>query len=99
MPDLTLTPYWHCKSGRYFETTIESSSGNGEYIVSFDADTPPDKQWRCECKGWQFRRRCRHISIAKKELCGWTSKLHEGEVTDGACPRCGGEVESLFWAE
>jgi DNA polymerase/3'-5' exonuclease PolX len=45
-----------------WETTVQSSKG-GAYHVWLGKD----ERWNCECKGFQFRRKCRHLEPAKKE--------------------------------
>jgi len=43
--------------------TWEVPGSNGSYIVSRRGST-----WHCECKGWQFRKQCRHVNAKKQEV-------------------------------
>jgi hypothetical protein len=42
---------------------VPSSSKNGSYIVTQRGDS-----YTCQCKGFSFRRKCRHIDDVKKGL-------------------------------
>ena len=44
------------------EWIVPSKSGSGEYRVWFD-----DGEFRCECKGFKFRRSCWHTKFIEKE--------------------------------
>lgn len=76
-----------------FDTTVRSSKGDGVYQVVFD----PEAGWSCDCKGFQYRAKCRHIDQAKMKVCHWNVervKLGTPEVVAGepACPLCKGDV-------
>ena len=43
--------------------TVEGSKGNSYRVEAFDG------LWRCSCKGYEFRRKCRHIEEVKTS-CG-----------------------------
>lgn len=43
------------------ETWLIDGSGEQKYVV-----TRRITMWSCECKGYQFRRACRHINICKQ---------------------------------
>jgi len=42
---------------------VESNSGPGTYVVSFDG-----QDWKCECKGFAYHRHCSHIQKIQREL-------------------------------
>lgn len=42
---------------------IANSKNNGFYLVSFNRGV-----WNCDCPGFGFRRKCRHIDEAKTKL-------------------------------
>ena len=59
------------------------------------------KQFVCTCKGFQYNKRCKHLSEFLETICDW----HESDSTDeqlieNVCPVCGGKTEkkitSLF---
>ena len=45
--------------------TVPSSKGKGTYKVTYTAGTG---HFNCSCSGWQFRRACKHVTDAKKQL-------------------------------
>ena len=55
IPDATPPP------GKDGQWTISGSSGS-TYSVSLK-----DGQWDCNCTGWGFRRKCRHVEEAKNK--------------------------------
>jgi transcription initiation factor IIE alpha subunit len=102
MADLTIEYYWMCATARHVRYPIEGSKGN-KYMVEYDHQ----RGWTCQCKGFQMRKKCRHIKEAQEKHCGWHQWSHgkdavEVSVDDDhpngfACPNCGGEVESQAW--
>ncbi len=42
--------------------TVTSSKGDKKYKVTFDG-----KFWSCECKGFGFQRRCKHVTTIKEK--------------------------------
>lgn len=42
---------------------VPNSKGNGFYTVAFDK-----AGWSCSCTGFSFRRKCKHIDIAKTKM-------------------------------
>lgn len=50
-------------SSKEWTWKIKNSKGTGHYTVSFDKGG-----WTCDCTGFGFRRKCRHIDEAKIKL-------------------------------
>jgi hypothetical protein len=88
MPDLTIESHYCCKS------VVDGQRNIGDYNQTFGFSPFGKYQyaWDCTCKGFQFRKTCKHVKQAETEQCGWDSFFHTGEVVDGKCPRCQGEV-------
>ena len=40
---------------------VRSSKGDSAYLVRYLPNGTPAY---CECKGWRYRRRCRHLDVA-----------------------------------
>lgn len=93
MPDLTIHTASMCRSCIEEEFDIE-----GHRVVLGPSNGKYQYDWCCDCKGYQFRRTCRHIEAAKKaERCRWNEGMEptaHAEWVDGEarCPVCGGPV-------
>lgn len=84
MPDLTTHSYWACETASAWQATI------GGHLVAWGL-TPGGQcvyGWSCDCKGFKFRRRCRHVDAAAEQRCGWRQFVHGGEPAGDRCPRC-----------
>lgn len=50
----------------------------------------------CGCKGFEFRRKCKHVTESRESVCTWTDLEDGGEVQSFSqqvgcvCPKCGG---------
>jgi hypothetical protein len=53
----------HEVSSKEWSWQIKNSKGTGFYTVTFDKGG-----WSCDCTGYGFRRKCRHIDEAKTKL-------------------------------
>ncbi len=42
--------------------TVEGSKGNSYRVEAYNGS------WRCSCKGYEFRRKCRHIEEVKQNV-------------------------------
>ena len=91
MPDLISQSFLYCPSVENFT----SVKGSKNYLVRHGA-SPYGKhlyEWHCECDGFKYRKKCRHIEEAKKEYCGW-DQFTDGEAAGAQCPRCGEKLLS-----
>lgn len=50
-------------SSKEWTWKVKNSKGTGHYIVTFDKGG-----WSCDCTGYSFRRKCRHIDEAKTKM-------------------------------
>ena len=96
MHDLTTEYYYHCQTAEEFSRVITGSSGS-QYLVVYGKTPhgPYEHDWSCNCKGFQFRGKCKHIEVAKKLHCGWFQFSDGGEPVNGKCPNCGGDIRSM----
>ena len=96
MPDLTIEYHWSCSNALDYRTTI---NGHRVEYTSYNG------KWHCDCKGFQFRHTCKHVTEAIEKKCGW-SEFHSEQTakivqkTDEyphglACPCCGAPVTSI----
>lgn len=102
MPDLTIEYYWLC----------ESALGAGPWHIGTHKveygwqpqgrQYGPQYDYSCDCKGFQFRKQCKHIEEAKKIHCKWHQYMDGGEPLKRGktrkCPRCKGPVTAERWA-
>ena len=100
MPDFTIEYYAHCESYEQFETEV---MGSKKYRVWYGPvqtrEYGVQTDWQCECKGFQFRKTCKHIAAAKESYCGWSEKFDDGHPTDqDKCPKCGSDTRAMGWA-
>ena len=42
------------------------SSTTGDYVVR----RWPDGRWTCDCPGYKFHKRCKHVGVVKQSLAG-----------------------------
>lgn len=109
MPDLTIQDFWMCITNNQFQVEIPKTSsvrdellhatlGKDKYICRYGRtpDGDYDYGWTCECRGFQFRKDCKHIDEAEKQRCGWHQQFDAGEPVDDGnikrCPECGAEA-------
>ena len=85
MPDFNVQNYWHCESARKWKTKI------GDYTVSYGPSKGEFQyDYKCACKGYEFRKTCKHIKEAQKIHCNWNQFVSGEAVEDGnLCPNCG----------
>ena len=62
--------------------------GSKPYNVFFS----PHVGWTCECPGFQYRGKCKHVVEAEQHTCLW-GLCNEGVCFTGTeCPSCGGPL-------
>lgn len=61
------------------------------YTVEFTYSPMGECQYdyRCNCPGWKYHRKCRHVAAVKHQRCAWNWEMSTGEYR-ADCPRCGG---------
>lgn len=89
---LDILTTWICSSRKHLEMTI-----NGHKVVwSYQPHGRVQYDWTCDCKGFQFRKTCKHVVEAQKNRCSWNEALDFVEKpSNGRCPECGSDVESI----
>ena len=95
MPDFTEIVQFHCASVEEYSTEVVGSRGKTYTVrVGYAGPRSPTKfAWSCDCPGFKFRKRCKHIDAAKQNYCGWQENIHgEERVRDeegiARCPKC-----------
>lgn len=89
MPDLNIVHYRACNDLEYYQVIIDGSTA--KYTVYCDHG-----KWHCDCKGFEFRGKCKHVGEAEKKRCSWTEEWSDRPVLNKNgkfyCPVCGGET-------
>ena len=85
MPELSIVYMQMCASNEYAERDIRG------YRQVYD---PHLDGWTCTCKGFTYRKTCKHIKQAEEERCGWHQQYSdevqtEAQENDHICPKCG----------
>lgn len=104
MPDLTVESYWCCATRESWSKKVTGSKGDLYEVVWGPAG--PNAQYgaefSCTCPGFKYRRKCHHVTEAKKDYCGWDQFINGGEPDEAngerSCPKCGGEVHGIRYA-
>ena len=83
-----------CVSNSHWERKV------GQYLVSFGRTFKGnyDYDYSCDCKGFKYRGKCKHVEEAQNLRCGWHEQFVTGEVIDEKCPACGNETEAVTCA-
>ena len=85
MPDLTLESFAICAS----LVPYHKQWSVGGYIQNVNHQY----ELECSCKGYQYRKICKHVTELDQTRCTWNQFIEGGEPVDGRCPGCGGEIE------
>lgn len=90
-----------CKSWSTWTKEVTGKSGE-TYVISHGLTPWANYQYgmECTCKGFQFRKTCKHVKQAESEneCCLWHQQYDGGYLGDGKCPKCGGPVEAVMCA-
>ncbi len=88
MPDLSIVTSAICPDQLHFAVRLNN------YSVSFDVFNRGQYQrnWHCTCKGFQFRKTCKHVEAAKLEQCQYDQQFDQ-PPHDGNCPHCRQKLE------
>lgn len=85
MPDLTLESYAVCQS----LIPYRKQWSVGGYTQNLNRQY----ELECSCRGYQYRKICKHVQELNQTMCTWSQFMHGGEPVNGRCPGCGGEIE------
>ena len=97
MPDFTHEVFYHCVSAENFtmkvnEQTVTYGPSFGRYEYDYS----------CTCKGFKFRKACKHIEKMREEHCNWMQFINGGQPVEKngkkCCPKCGSAVDTKRWA-
>ena len=97
MPAQIETFTW-CIQNEYFSMEIPSGSSDEVYTVSYLSSNPGPyaMNWDCQCKGFKYRKTCKHVVAAAEEKCehGWEAAAGSPshDWVDGRCPECGSKA-------
>ena len=96
MSDLTLESARWCQTNEFYGDVVRG------YVVTYGASNPGPHQcnWHCTCKGFQFRKTCKHIEEAKADRCGYGWEAAAGSPIEMGmtCPKCGGPTSTVRYA-
>ena len=100
MPDMGLVPMWMCTSSDSFVTSVPSSQFGKSYECTYgpDPESRSERSWKCTCKGFEYRRKCKHLRMAESRRCGWHQQYCGGEAEHTLdeqlklCPLCHSEA-------
>ena len=82
MSDLTIVIIQQCRN----ENSIFKFGGYTQTGIGTEQPT-------CTCKGYKYKRMCKHIREAQDRLCQYHEQIHGKPRVDGICPFCGGSTE------
>ena len=69
----------------------------GEHLVHWEKAPPGypyEMHYVCDCLGFKYRHKCKHLKVADLMRCHWGEGAFSGSPSnpsaDGTCPECGG---------
>ncbi len=94
---LDIVPMRQCLSNEHVEVKAQGSKGD-VYTCTFGPTNhgPVQYDWTCDCKGFKFRKKCKHVIDAERDRCGWHQQFDGGRSMMGYCPRCGNETQIVM---
>ncbi len=102
MPDLDIVYKQQCMEWMHKSVEVPSSSDPSKtYTVTadFSETRRRENEYHCTCKGYQFRKMCKHVQhvIDNKLICDWHQMWGMGqskeEKENYICPKCKGKTE------
>ena len=77
----------------YTPIEVASSSNPHRHYIVLCAPWLHQREYICECEGYQYRHQCRHQMEAAVEFCGWTQldgpeEQDVEQAKNKICPRC-----------
>lgn len=87
MPDLTLEVYAFCEQLIPYRKAWN--------LKGYTQNVNHEYELECSCKGYQFRKSCKHVRELEETRCTWQEFLDEPMEEKDKCPRCGGPVEYM----
>jgi len=100
MSDVSIHTAESCEQNEYFTTKFRSETTGETYQVRYDAQLK--HPWECDCPGFKYRKRCKHVTEAKQVRCTWGVEAAVGYPSTpkipGVCPDCSGPTTVIKYA-
>jgi hypothetical protein len=102
MPKIVAKQQCRSLDGWYPYKAQSASDEDNHYVVHVNPWANRHEQHVCECKGYQYRGRCRHQKEAHDDHCGWNAVESDVQQTPEQeqkreCPECGGPTGFAMW--
>ncbi|MBT6046400.1 MAG: hypothetical protein HOG49_06220 [Candidatus Scalindua sp.] len=92
----TLVHYYQCVSCDDWEILIKGKTGVYHVVYGrVPRGRGVQHDYSCDCKGFKFRKTCKHIEEAKTKHCCWMQHIDGGDIVNDCCPKCGANVRSV----